>query len=344
MLKRSLLAHAVLAIGLAAAHGASAEPQSAYQTVMSVPLGGPDRWDYVTYDPPSHRVFVAHGDKVSVVDGRTGARLGEIVGVAGGSHGVAVSPKAGRGYTDDGEAGVALAFDPVSLKITGRVDAAPDADGMVLDPFSGHVFVMNGDSGSFSVIDPVTNTLVATVKVGGKLEAATVDGQGSLFINGAGEKIIIRVDTRTNAVTARWPIPECESPHGIAIDRARHRLFSSCVNQKLVVIDTDGGKVAASLPIGKGTDSAGYDPIHRRVFSSNGRDGTVTVIQQEDADHYRVLENLPTGVSGRTMDLDPETGRLFVALADLDPAPVAPGARPKIKPGSLRLLILDPKP
>jgi hypothetical protein len=49
------------------------------------------------------------------------------------------------------------------------------------------------------------------------------------------------------------------------------------------------------------------------------------------------------------MTVDPQTGRLYVAAADIDPnAPVAPGAngrpgRPKPLPGTLKILFLDPE-
>src|ERR1700722_7835471 len=62
-----------------------------YKVSKVVPLGAPDRWDYVVFDAPSHRVYVAHGDRLSVVDGRDGAHVGEVTGAPGGTHGVAIS-------------------------------------------------------------------------------------------------------------------------------------------------------------------------------------------------------------------------------------------------------------
>ena len=63
----------LLALAAAPAFGAPA-----YQLTKTVKLGAPDRWDYVVYDAPSHRVFIAHGDRLSVVDGRDGTILGEV--------------------------------------------------------------------------------------------------------------------------------------------------------------------------------------------------------------------------------------------------------------------------
>ncbi len=73
-----------------------------YHVTKEVALGAPDRWDYVIYDAPSHRVFVAHGDRLTVVDGREGTIVGQVQGMTGGTHGIAIAPGAGLGYTDDG--------------------------------------------------------------------------------------------------------------------------------------------------------------------------------------------------------------------------------------------------
>ncbi len=50
------------------------------------------------------------------------------------------------------------------------------------------------------------------------------------------------------------------------------------------------GKLVATLPTGRGADAAAYDPGRQRVFSSNGADGTLTLIQQNGPDAYASLD------------------------------------------------------
>ena len=88
-----------------------------YHVTKTVPLGLPDRWDYVTYDPASHRVYVSHGDQLTVVDGHSGAIVGQVEGFPGGTHGIAIVTASSRGYTDDGRAGEAGSFDLETLKV-----------------------------------------------------------------------------------------------------------------------------------------------------------------------------------------------------------------------------------
>jgi YVTN family beta-propeller protein len=328
-----------------AAGAAFAQAPSAYKVVKEVPLGAPDRWDYVVYDAPSHRVYVAHGDRVTVVDGKEGKVLGEVTGITGGTHGIGIA--GGKGYTDDGEAGQAVVFDPNTFKVLKRVPAQDDADGIAVDPKTGHVFVVNGDSKTLTVIDPKTDMVAATIDAGGKLEYAVADGAGKVYVNGAGNKEIVRIDAGTNKVDARWAIPGCTSPHGLAIDTAGHRLFVSCVNKVMTVVDTNKGSVIVSLPIGQGTDAAAYDPGRKRAFSSNG-DGTLTVIAAGGSGAPTVAETVTTKVTGRTMGIDPASGRLYVAAGEIDanakppPGPNGQPGRPRPLPGSLKLLFLDP--
>jgi DNA-binding beta-propeller fold protein YncE len=333
------------ALGLLAAvtlaTGANGQPAPVYTLTKAVPLGAPDRWDYVVFDRASHRVYVAHGDRVSVVDGHDGGLLGEVQGIPGGSHGIAISAVTGQGFTDDGKAGTVLAFDLKTFKVTHTIAAHTDADGLAFDKLTGHVFVIDGDTHMIDVIDPRTDKAIAVVDGGGGLEYAASDDRGHLYVNGAAKRDIVRVDTRTNTVDAHWPIPGCASPHGLAIDPAGHRLFTSCVNGLLTVINTDSGAVVATAPIGRGTDAAAFDPKRKRVFSSNGFDGTLSVIAETDANTFVPAATIPTALTGRTMAIDPDTGRVYIAAAEVNPNP--PPGQPRLKPGSLRLLFLDPQ-
>jgi YVTN family beta-propeller protein len=341
-MKPSLIFATAAAVALGAA--AQAQTPSGYKVVKEVPLGAPERWDYVVYDAPSHRVYVAHSDRISVVDAQAGKLIGEVTGVSG-THGVGISN--GKGYTDDGEAGQAIVFDLKTLKVIKRIPAKKDADGITVDPKSGHVFVVDGDSQTVTVIDAKTDTVLANIDAGGALEYAVPGDDGKVYVNGAEKKEIVRIDVKSNAVDAHWPIPGCTSPHGLAIDTAAHRLFVTCVNKVMTVVDTTGGAVVATLPIGQGTDAAAFDPVRKRAFSSNG-EGTLTVVAETGPNAFSVAETVPTRVTGRTMGIDPASGRLFVAAADIDPkapAPAGPNGRPgrpRPLPGSLKLLFLDP--
>ncbi|HEX5181558.1 MAG TPA: DUF5074 domain-containing protein [Allosphingosinicella sp.] len=336
MSKHSLFLIAILSCAASAAVAAPA-----YRLAKAVPLGAPDRWDYVVSDSASRRVYVAHGDRLTVVDAASGAIVGNVEGIEGGTHGTAISRSTGQGFTDDGRGGTAIAFNLKTLAVTRRIPAAPDADAIARDGATGHVFVIEGDPASITVIDPKTDAAVATIQAGEKLEYGAGDDQGNIYVAGVEKGDLVRVDARANRVVAHWPAPGCERPHGLAVDKAARRAFLGCANAVMVVMDIDSGRVVATLPIGRGNDAVAFDPKRKRIFSSNGVDGTISIYRERTPDRYEPLETITTQVSGRTMDVDAATGRLFVAAAETDPSPT-PGGRRRARPGSLKLLMFDP--
>ena len=323
-----------------------------YHLVRSVPLGAPDGWDYVVYSPTTDRVFVAHGNRLTVVDARTGNIAGQVGPISGGPHGTAFDPAAGVGITDDGRLGEAVIFNLKTLAVVALLKIQRGADAVTFDPVSNHAFVIDGDTGDIAVIDPAHSRVLTFIHIGGDLEYAVPGDNGELYVNGVTHHEIFRINTAANRVDATWPMPQCRNPSGLAIDTGTHRLFSSCRNQRLVVVDADDGAVVTALPIGGGTDADRFDPKSHLIFSSNGLDGTLSVIREVNANTFVPVASVSTELSGRTMGIDPATGRVFIAAAHTTPqalhaffAAFRAGKRPKgspFTPDSLRLLFFDP--
>src|ERR1700722_2007973 len=335
---------ATLACGFGAVRADAADSQALYVITKSIPLGTPDRWDYVTYDSTAHRIYAAHGTSIAVVDARTSAILGNVP--VPGANGVAVIPSIGKGYAGSSTTKSVLVFDLSNFKVRKKLPADEDTDAVVYDPFSKRVFVMEGDPKTMLVIDTGNDSVVTKIALHGKPEFAAVDGAGKLYVNIADKREIQRIDTRTAKVDATWPIPDCESPHGLSIDVAARRLFSSCLNSKLLVVAALSGGVAPDLPIGFGTDATAVDTSRRRAFSSNW-DGTLSVIDISAAGPAVSLGEVPTHPQARTMALDSASGRVYLVAADriaASPAATTPKKRDGTKRASVRLLFLDPTP
>jgi len=340
---------AVLAAAFAAfVTGTNAASAAApdYVITRSVPIGVPDRWDYVTFAPQSGRLYVAHGSETTILDGRDGHTIGRLAPLDG-AHGQVVRPALGRAYADSGKAGDVSVFALGTARLLATLPAQPDADAMVDDPASGRIFVMDGDSGTITAIDAAADRVAGTIDLhAGALEFAAADGRGHLFVNLAAARGVAEIDTRTLRETGRFALPDCTSPHGMAYDRATRRIFTSCVDGWLDVLDARSGREVARLPIGRGSDAVVLDARRRRVFSSNG-DGTLSVIPIGDQAHFGPVTTIRTEPGARTLALDPASGRLFSVTADIagqDP-PHVPGSAPRwrFKPGTVRVLFLDPR-
>jgi DNA-binding beta-propeller fold protein YncE len=318
--------------------------QVTYRTVNTVFLGSPEEWDHIYLDASAKRVFVAHGTEITVVDGDSGAILGRVPGYSG-AHGLVAIPELGRGYAVNRGAHAVTSFDLKSLQVLKSIPVSSHADSMAFDSITKRILVTDGEAPIATIVDLATEAAVNTVQLGGVAEQAISDGQGRIFINVADKREIVRLDMRTARIGVRWKIPSCESPHGISMDYQAKRLFVSCANSLLLVVSSSSGRVLASIAIGKGTDGCAFDEKRRRVFSSNGWDGTLSVISEDSNGRYRLLTNVPTAKFGRTMALNQDTGRIYIAAADLERMdPNAPNkwAQYVMKRGSVRLLFLDP--
>ena len=109
----------------------------------------------------------------------------------------------------------------------------------------------------------------------------------------------------------------------------------------MVILNAATGEIVSTPTIGEGPDAVTYDPILRRLFISNG-DGTMTIVQQLNANDYVTLENVPTRKGARTMAIDTKTHHMFLAAAEYGdkPEPTADNPHPRaaIKDGSFVIL------
>jgi len=339
MLTKLLVAGA-LALGAAAA---PVQAQS-YHVVKTLTLGGDGGWDYLALDTAGHRLFIARQDRVMVVDPAAGTVLGVIPGLNR-AHGVAFDYASGHGFATSGADSTVTMFDLKTLRVLGRTVAAIDDDGILYDPATRRIFTMNGDAGSATAIDPVTGRRIGAVDLGGKPEFGVSAGDGKLYVNLEDKSEVVEVDAQALKVTRHWSIAPCQSPSGLAIDRASHRLFSGCHNGLMGVSDAVAGKLVTTVPIGRGVDACRFDAGDHLAFASNG-DGTLTVIREETPDTYSVVSNATTKQGARTMELDEATHRLYTVTADFGPAPAPtpehPRQRPPVLPNTFALLVLEP--
>ena len=290
----------------------------------------------------NRRLYVSHAGQVEVIDLDSSKAAGKITGMTG-IHGIALANDLGVGFISDGRANQVVEFSLANLAVQKTIKAGTNPDGIVYDSFSKRVFAFNGRSQDATVIDAAGGTLAGTVKLDGKPEFPVSNGAGSVFVNIEDKSEIAKINSKTLAVEAIWPLAPCESPSGLAIDKANRRLFSVCDNKLMAITDADSGKVVATPAIGEGPDAAAYDPETHLAFSSNGESGTLTVIRATGKDRYSVVETVKTATGARTMTLDGKTHKLYLPTAHFGPAP-APSAsgqrsRPPILPGTFQVLV-----
>jgi YVTN family beta-propeller protein len=334
---RSIVPIATIALAACAA------AQQPYHVVDHWKIGGSGGWDYLLADPAAHLLYLTHGGRVEVVDTKTGKPAGAITGLKG-THGIALDPDGKVGYISDGGANAVIVFDRKSFAQLASIPAGANPDGIAYEPVTKTVWAFNGRSKNVTVIDTKTRTVAATIDLPGKPEFPQVDGKGHVFDNIEDKNSIVKLDAATKKLTDTWPLTDCESPSGLAIDTAHQRLFAVCDGKKMGVVDYTTGKTIASPFIGDGPDAGGYDAKDELAFSSNG-DGTLTVVDAKNG--YKVIETLPTQKGARTMAYDPSTDRVYFSAAEYGPTPApsasVPHPRPSIVPDSYSVLVVGRK-
>ncbi len=323
----------LLAVTLALTLSAHSADTPKYHVLRHMALGGDSGWDYFTYDPAGHRLFISRGTRVMVVDVAAGALTAEVVNTPG-VHGIALVPEAGLGYTSNGRENTVTVFDLKDLRETARIKVGENPDAIAYDPFSKRIFTFNGKSKDTTAIDVATGKVAGTIPLGGKPEFAVSDGKGRMYVNNEDKSEIIEFDPQALKVLHNWKLTGCESPSGLAMDKKNRRLFAGCDNKVMAVVNADTGKVITTLPIGEGVDANAFDPETMLAFSSNG-EGNLTVVHEDSPDKFTVVETVPTAKGARTMALDPGTHKVYVVTAKFGPPPAPTTATPHPWPSVL---------
>ena len=332
-----------LLLSVALAVSARAE----YKVVAHFPVGGDtSSYDYVRVDPVARRIYVAHEKRFEVIDADNGKKIGEIAPTSR-AHGVALSPETGHGFASSGIDDQITMFDLKTLatiKVIKSTGSNPDS--IEYDPESKRVYAGNHGGGGVTVLDPASGDVVATIAVDGKLEGIAFDGRGQGYVNLEDKSSVAVFDTHALKQKAVWSAAPGEGGTGLAVDAVHHRVFSACANNKVVVLDSDTGKVVATPASGEDPDGLTFDPKTGRIFTTNP-DGTLTVIQQDSADKYSTLPAVKTAQGCKTVGFDAKTGNVVTCAPKFGPKPalVKGGAAPRapILAGTFEVLVIGEK-
>lgn len=316
----------------------NAQPFSSFKIVHTFHIASTGGWDYLETGPVNDWLYVSHGTQVNILNKKTGDSVGVIENTTG-VHGIAFDVANKKGFTSNGRINTVTVFDMYTNRVLASIATGQNPDAIIYEPYSKMIITCNGRSKNLSIIDPVTNAVTDSVDIGGKPETAVSDDKGRLFVNVEDKNEIAVVDTKTFKVINRWRIAPGEGPTGLAIDKVTKRLFAGC-EKLLMVIDATNGMVIDQIAIGDGCDGVAFDPATKNIYTSNGSSGTLTVIHEESADKYVILENVATKKGARTIALDKQTHLIYLPTSDFEAAEAGQNGRPKMKPGTFQILVI----
>lgn len=317
-----------------------------YKFLNEIPIGGEGGWDILTVDSAAQRLYLSHATKVVVVDLEKNAVVGEITDTPG-VHGLLLVPELQRGFTTNGKEDKVSVVELATLKASSKIDTGKNPDAFAYDAQRGEVYIFNHSGASATVIDAKNAKPTTTIELGGEPEfGVSEDAAGRVYVNLEDKSEVGVIDTVKHEVVARWPLAPGTEPTGLALDAAHHRLFVTCHNKMMEMLDTTNGKIVASVPIGAGVDGCAFDDATQLAFASCG-EGTTTIAKEESPDKLTVVQTLKTERGARTIALDPKKHRIYLPTAQFEPVTTAsPGAspnRPKIVPDTFKVLVYGPE-
>jgi len=337
-MKRSYLAVAGLA---AMASAGLAQVTGPYKVVKTVKVGGAGGFDYVYADVDGRRLYIprpgaADVARITVFDLDSLASVGEIP--KANARGVAVDPKSHHGF---GSSKPVVMWDTKTLATIKTIDVEGAPDGIMFDPYNQRVWVFSHRAPNATVINAKDGSIAGTVDLGGAPEQAVTDGKGHIWVDIEDKDNIAAVDAKTLKVTAHYDLAgKCGGPGGLALDEKHHILFAACHEPaNMAIVNAEDGKIITTLPIGKGVDGAGFNPHTMEAFSSQGSDGTLTVIKEKSPTSFEVEQTLPTKAGARTMTVDTKTNQIFEITGEFTPPP-AGQRRGQMVPDSFSIIVV----
>ena len=329
----------------------AAAPDLLYTLQSSTTIDSTDTgWDYIRLEPNGSRLFMARDkDGLTVFDvskNRVVATIEDSVG----ANGPLLLPQFDRGYVAMTD-GSLLSFEMRSLKKIERKQFATDGglNSAVYDPLTRRVHAIVSSRPAESTwysLDAASGKLLAkTVFPFRKMDDPAVDPRGFLFTPIRFDEFILKLDSKTLKERARWPVGCWVSK--IHYQASTNRILAACTGDKpaFVALDADSGKLLARIPIGRGIDGFFVDEKRHRIVTTNGADGTMSVIGQLSADVYELLGTVSMRVGARMMEGDPESGLLYVVTADSTAGqPDEKGVAPRrYHPNSFTVMRYEPR-
>ncbi len=303
----------MIGIGSSAESSEAAPALRLAQTIRLPNVEG--RIDHMAVDVKGERLFVAAlgNNTVEVLDLRSGKPLRSLTGFHE-PQGVGFIPGMNKLFVANARDGACDLLDGSTFKLLKRINFADDADNVRYDTKTGRVYVGYG-SGALGIIAAASGEQVGAIKLDGHPESFQLEKSGSrVFVNVPTARKITVVDRDKGTVISSWPVVGARSNYAMALDESRHRLFVGARRPaKLLVFDTDSGKQVADLASPGDADDIFYDNARQGIYISGG-DGSIGVIEQKDADHYKPTANISTAPGARTSLFVPELNRVYLAV------------------------------
>ena len=304
------------------------------QLIQKIPVPGvAGRIDHFTAFPKRRLlIFAALGNNSMEIVNTFQARVVQSIKELNEPQGVLYVPGLDKIFVANAGSGEVKVYDgkTYALRKTIELGAESDTDNLRWDEDSKRVFV--GVVGGIAMIDAVTETRVGKdlKGSGGHSESFQLEKKGSrIFVNVPEDDSVVNVIDRKTGELNKWGLNGVKANYPMALDEDNRRLF--VVTRRppfLMVLDTETGKEVSRVPVGASCDDVYYDAERKRIYALGG-EGYISVIRQNDPDHYTLSANIPSAVGVRTGIFYGTSLYVGVPASGLEPAQIWNYAMPE---------------
>ena len=294
-------------------------------TKFDLPGPGGKRFDYLTIDASDGYLISAHlaADQTYVIDLATNKVVATVTDTPG-AEGVEYVPELKKFYTSNAHDNTIGVVDLKQMKVIKKLKTESKPDGSAYAAPFRKLYVSDERGKAEAIVDVTKDEIVKTLHFDSETGMPQYDPVArKVYVNLEDQNIFAVIDPATDEVVGRYPVGKCKGNHGMALEPEHHRAFLSCEGNELTtVFDLDKNASIAFLPLAGGPDVIKFDPGLQRIYVAC-YSGAISVLHQDDADHYRKLEDFRVQHAVHTVAVDLKTHKLYTPEQEEDGKPVA---------------------
>ena len=297
------------------------------KSVAAFDLPGPTgkRFDYRTIDYDDHYLLSAHlaAGLLYVIDLRSNQVVKAIPDVPG-AEGVEFVPELKKVYTSNAGDNTIGVIDLKQMKVIKKLPTEAKPDGSAYAAPFDKLYVSDERGKAEAIVDVQQDKIIKTLHFESETGMPQYDPLArKIYVNLQDQNIFAVIDPATDAVVGRYSVGKCQGNHGMALDPEHRRAFLACErNELMAVFDLDKHQPIAFLPLADGPDVVKFDPGLKRIYVAC-YSGAISVFQEDDADHFRKLEDFPVQKKVHSLAVDKDTHRVYAPEQEVDGRPAA---------------------
>jgi hypothetical protein len=208
-------------------------------------------------------------------------------------------------------------YDGRSFALIVRIDLESRLDELEYNAHAKELYVgcMTPGKTGIAVIAIPEGRLLGKIAFPASPQGIAFEDKGArILANVPAASLVEVVDRKERKIVATWRLEGLRDNFPMALDEAGHRLFLACRRPaEMLALDTESGRIVARIACVSDADDMSYDPVHKRIYISGG-EGSISVVEQQDADRYRLLGRVSTAPGAATSTFSGQLNSLYVGV------------------------------